>query len=150
MYCGLVDILNKKYWWYAKDYVSHYYVLLMFRLCRATSKVARGAPFRPLKSVAVDMFPHTDKLEMIMLFERLPDSSSDNKTEASEEKEVAEADGKEKEAAEGEGEGEGESKDEKAAEEIKNDNSGGGEGNQNKETVEKASDDMITEPTSSS
>eukprot|EP01111_Echinosteliopsis_oligospora_P001738 TRINITY_DN1253_c0_g1_i4.p1 TRINITY_DN1253_c0_g1~~TRINITY_DN1253_c0_g1_i4.p1 ORF type:complete len:723 (+),score=244.54 TRINITY_DN1253_c0_g1_i4:32-2200(+) len=39
-------------------------------LCRAESKSAKGAPFVPIKSIAVDMFPHTSKIEMITLFER--------------------------------------------------------------------------------
>ena len=29
-----------------------------------------GTPFRPTRCIAVDMFPHTDNLEAVMLFER--------------------------------------------------------------------------------
>jgi tRNA (uracil-5-)-methyltransferase len=31
----------------------------------------RGRPFRPVKSTAVDMFPHTEHCELVTLFERM-------------------------------------------------------------------------------
>ena len=38
--------------------------------CRAESNKVRGAPFKPVKAVAVDMFPLTPKVEVVVLFER--------------------------------------------------------------------------------
>lgn len=38
--------------------------------CRAESKKVRGTPFRPVKAIAVDMFPLTPKVEVVVLFER--------------------------------------------------------------------------------
>ena len=39
-------------------------------LCRPESKSTRGMPFHPVQGVGVDMFPHTEHLEMVMLFTR--------------------------------------------------------------------------------
>ena len=39
-----------------------------------------GAPFKPIKSVAVDLFPYTDKLEIVVLFERVPEDQALRKT----------------------------------------------------------------------
>jgi len=44
-------------------------------LCKPPSKATdRATPFKPVKGVAVDMFPHTNHCEMIMLFERSKES----------------------------------------------------------------------------
>lgn len=40
-------------------------------LCRAPSNRVRGIPFRPVKAVAVDLFPQTPHCEMLILFERV-------------------------------------------------------------------------------
>lgn len=40
-------------------------------LCRPTSRQYRGMPFVPVQAVAVDMFPHTSHVELVILFERL-------------------------------------------------------------------------------
>jgi tRNA/tmRNA/rRNA uracil-C5-methylase (TrmA/RlmC/RlmD family) len=40
------------------------------RLCEPSKKGARGAPFRPVLSVPVDLFPHTHSCELVTLFER--------------------------------------------------------------------------------
>lgn len=40
-------------------------------LCRAPSNRVHGAPFRPVRSVAVDLFPQTMHVEMILLLERV-------------------------------------------------------------------------------
>ncbi|OWK14563.1 hypothetical protein Celaphus_00000007 [Cervus elaphus hippelaphus] len=40
-------------------------------LCRAPSNRVKGIPFRPVKAVAVDMFPQTPHCEMLILFERV-------------------------------------------------------------------------------
>ncbi|XP_036382403.1 tRNA (uracil-5-)-methyltransferase homolog A [Megalops cyprinoides] len=45
-------------------------------LCRAPSNRVRGAPFRPVRAMAVDLFPQTVHCEMLLLFERV-DYSSD-------------------------------------------------------------------------
>ncbi|KAJ8005804.1 hypothetical protein DPEC_G00121680 [Dallia pectoralis] len=40
-------------------------------LCRSPSNRVRGAPFRPVRAVAVDLFPQTMHCEMLLLFERV-------------------------------------------------------------------------------
>lgn len=40
-------------------------------LCRAPSNRVKGTPFRPVKAVAVDLFPQTPHCEMLLLFERV-------------------------------------------------------------------------------
>ncbi|KAJ8285995.1 hypothetical protein GJAV_G00033300 [Gymnothorax javanicus] len=48
-------------------------------LCRAPSNRVRGDPFRPVKAMAVDLFPQTMHCEMLLLFERVDyDSQNDN------------------------------------------------------------------------
>jgi len=39
-------------------------------LCRVSSKKLKGIPFKPVKAIAVDLFPHTDLVERVVLFER--------------------------------------------------------------------------------
>jgi tRNA (uracil-5-)-methyltransferase len=39
-------------------------------LCQRESKRVRGKPFVARKAQAVDLFPHTDHVEMIVLLER--------------------------------------------------------------------------------
>ncbi|CAB1322138.1 unnamed protein product [Coregonus sp. 'balchen'] len=53
-------------------------------LCRAPSKRVRGAPFRPVRAMAVDLFPQTMHCEMLLLFERV-DYSSKSSSEKPEE-----------------------------------------------------------------
>ncbi|XP_062399062.1 tRNA (uracil-5-)-methyltransferase homolog A [Sardina pilchardus] len=48
-------------------------------LCRAPSNRVRGAPFRPVRSMAVDLFPQTPHCETILLFERVDYSSTGEK-----------------------------------------------------------------------
>lgn len=38
-------------------------------------------PFRPVKAIGCDMFPHTSHCEMVVLFERIPPSEQQTKTE---------------------------------------------------------------------
>uniref|UniRef100_F6S9Y2 tRNA (uracil(54)-C(5))-methyltransferase n=1 Tax=Monodelphis domestica TaxID=13616 RepID=F6S9Y2_MONDO len=47
-------------------------------LCRAPSNRVKGSPFRPVRAVAVDLFPQTLHCEMLILFERVehPNDSS--------------------------------------------------------------------------
>lgn len=45
-------------------------------LCRAPSNRVRGAPFRPVRAMAVDLFPQTMHCETILLFERVVYGSS--------------------------------------------------------------------------
>ncbi|XP_028312740.1 tRNA (uracil-5-)-methyltransferase homolog A [Gouania willdenowi] len=40
-------------------------------LCRAPSNRVRGAPFRPVRAMAVDLFPQTMHVEMLLLLERV-------------------------------------------------------------------------------
>jgi len=48
-------------------------------LCRPTSRKVEGLPFVPVKSVAVDLFPHTPHCELVMLFERPAACEDDDK-----------------------------------------------------------------------
>jgi len=41
------------------------------QLCRSPSNQMIGAPFRPVKAVPVDLFPHTPHTELVTLFERI-------------------------------------------------------------------------------
>lgn len=41
-----------------------------FDLARPCSKTMHGMPFLPKMAIAVDMFPHTHHVELIILFER--------------------------------------------------------------------------------
>ncbi|XP_053337608.1 tRNA (uracil-5-)-methyltransferase homolog A [Clarias gariepinus] len=50
-------------------------------LCRAPSNRVRGAPFRPVRAMAVDLFPQTMHCETILLFERVDYGSSTNNAE---------------------------------------------------------------------
>ncbi|XP_072455857.1 tRNA (uracil-5-)-methyltransferase homolog A [Notamacropus eugenii] len=47
-------------------------------LCRAPSNRVKGSPFRPVRAVAVDLFPQTLHCELLILFERVehPNNSS--------------------------------------------------------------------------
>ncbi|XP_027715171.1 tRNA (uracil-5-)-methyltransferase homolog A [Vombatus ursinus] len=51
-------------------------------LCRAPSNRVKGSPFRPVRAVAVDLFPQTPHCEMLILFERVdhPNGPSDAAT----------------------------------------------------------------------
>lgn len=40
-------------------------------LCRAPSNRVHGAPFRPVRAMAVDLFPQTMHVEMLLLLERV-------------------------------------------------------------------------------
>ena len=42
----------------------------ILQLCRPTSKAFRGMPFRPVRAVGVDLFPHTPHGELVFLLER--------------------------------------------------------------------------------
>lgn len=46
-------------------------------LARPCSKTLKGEPFVITKAVGVDMFPHTEHKEMILLFERVLDVKKD-------------------------------------------------------------------------
>uniref|UniRef100_A0A6Q2XQI4 tRNA (uracil(54)-C(5))-methyltransferase n=1 Tax=Esox lucius TaxID=8010 RepID=A0A6Q2XQI4_ESOLU len=46
-------------------------------LCRSPSNRVRGAPFRPIRAMAVDLFPQTMHCEMLLLFERVDYISTD-------------------------------------------------------------------------
>lgn len=53
----------------------------VFSLCRAPSNRVRGAPFRPVRAMAVDLFPQTPHCETVLLFERVDYSSTAQKDE---------------------------------------------------------------------
>uniref|UniRef100_A0A8D0H6X3 tRNA (uracil(54)-C(5))-methyltransferase n=1 Tax=Sphenodon punctatus TaxID=8508 RepID=A0A8D0H6X3_SPHPU len=50
-------------------------------LCRAPSNRVKGTPFRPVKAMAVDLFPQTMHCELLIYFERV-DYANRNSTEA--------------------------------------------------------------------
>ena len=54
--------------------------MFFYRLCRATSKSSPGIPFKPVKVTAVDMFPHTNSVEVVMLFERENENEKNEET----------------------------------------------------------------------
>lgn len=58
-------------------------MLLFFpcRLCRPTSNRFKGLPFRPVRAVSVDLFPHTDHCELMIEFERIKEEDIDIKQE---------------------------------------------------------------------
>lgn len=47
---------------------------------RPCSKTLKGEPFVLKEAAAVDMFPHTDHIEMVLLFERLVSKRKTSKT----------------------------------------------------------------------
>lgn len=47
-------------------------------LCRPTSSKYAGIPFKPIKAVCVDLFPHTELVEVVVLFERDINSKSNS------------------------------------------------------------------------
>jgi hypothetical protein len=47
-----------------------HFINIYSSLCRAPSKQLNGVPFRLVKYIAVDLFPHTDRMEVVALFER--------------------------------------------------------------------------------
>ncbi|XP_068166706.1 tRNA (uracil-5-)-methyltransferase homolog A [Antennarius striatus] len=53
-------------------------------LCRAPSNRVHGAPFRPVRAMAVDLFPQTMHVEMILLLERVDYSSHQKASGATE------------------------------------------------------------------
>ncbi|XP_055599792.1 tRNA (uracil-5-)-methyltransferase homolog A-like [Uranotaenia lowii] len=48
-----------------------------FDLVRPASKTLRGSPFVAKKAIAVDLFPHTPHTELMILFEREPDTDAE-------------------------------------------------------------------------
>jgi tRNA (uracil-5-)-methyltransferase len=42
----------------------------LFSLCRETSKQFRGEPFRIVRAIPVDLFPHTNHCELVLLLAR--------------------------------------------------------------------------------
>ena len=50
--------------------------MFLVSLCRNVSNRLKGLPFRPVRAIPVDMFPHTSHCELLLLFERLPESDT--------------------------------------------------------------------------
>lgn len=61
------------------------FVFFVFSLCRAPSNRVRGAPFRPVRAMAVDLFPQTMHVEMLLLLERVDYDSQQQETSKQEE-----------------------------------------------------------------
>lgn len=49
-------------------------------LCGPVSSKTRGMPFRPVKAIPVDMFPHTPHIETVMVFERIEYETAPDKS----------------------------------------------------------------------
>ncbi|KAH0625550.1 hypothetical protein JD844_015108 [Phrynosoma platyrhinos] len=49
-------------------------------LCRAPSNRVKGSPFRPVRAMAVDLFPHTMHYELLLFFERIDHQSASDVT----------------------------------------------------------------------
>ena len=47
-------------------------------LCRMKSNRFAGLPFRPVRAIVVDMFPHTRHFELIMELQRLTQSEMES------------------------------------------------------------------------
>ncbi|XP_053181004.1 tRNA (uracil-5-)-methyltransferase homolog A [Scomber japonicus] len=54
-------------------------------LCRAPSNRVHGAPFRPVRAMAVDLFPQTMHVEMLLLLERVDYNSQQQQTSSNQE-----------------------------------------------------------------
>ncbi|XP_070760377.1 tRNA (uracil-5-)-methyltransferase homolog A [Enoplosus armatus] len=54
-------------------------------LCRAPSNRVHGAPFRPVRAMAVDLFPQTMHVEMLLLLERVDYDSQEQQTSSAQE-----------------------------------------------------------------
>ncbi|XP_046908357.1 tRNA (uracil-5-)-methyltransferase homolog A isoform X2 [Dermatophagoides farinae] len=54
-------------------------------LCRPISRAYHKAPFIPVETVAVDLFPHTERCELIVMFERISSSASKSQPEQTQE-----------------------------------------------------------------
>ncbi|XP_077317834.1 tRNA (uracil-5-)-methyltransferase homolog A isoform X3 [Lithobates pipiens] len=50
-------------------------------LCRAPSNRVKGRPFRPVRAVAVDLFPQTPHCELLILFERVEYTDVDSNSQ---------------------------------------------------------------------
>ena len=62
------------------------------RLCQAPSKRVVGFPFKPIKVLAVDLFPHTQHVEMVMLLERCTIDDIDESKLSSQARKAVESD----------------------------------------------------------
>lgn len=58
---------------------------LSFSLCRAPSNRVHGAPFRPVRAMAVDLFPQTMHVEILLLLERVDYKSQQQQTSSTQE-----------------------------------------------------------------
>lgn len=52
-------------------------------LCGPSTKRLVGAPFQPVRARPVDLFPHTEHCEMVVVFERMIEDKSDDREKAS-------------------------------------------------------------------
>ncbi|KAM9987596.1 hypothetical protein ACTFIZ_000107 [Dictyostelium cf. discoideum] len=50
------------------------------KLCKGISKTMKGTPFVPTKAIAFDLFPHTDLVELVVLFERVENNTTTSNT----------------------------------------------------------------------
>ena len=60
-------------------------------LCKAASGKLNSEPFRPVKSLGVDLFPHCDQQEMVVLFERVEKEKEEKEEKPAEKKPEEEA-----------------------------------------------------------
>lgn len=57
-------------------------------LCRAPSNRVHGTPFRPVRAMAVDLFPQTMHMEMLLLLERVDYNSQEQQPPSSTQEET--------------------------------------------------------------
>ena len=62
------------------------------RLCQAPSKKVVGLPFKPIKVLGVDLFPHTEHVEMVMLLQRCTIQDIDESKKSSQARKSFESD----------------------------------------------------------
>ena len=56
---------------YAHLVLKYFLLGFLSSLCRRQSNRIKGIPFRPVKAIPVDLFPHTRYCELVVLFERV-------------------------------------------------------------------------------
>ncbi|KAI8085809.1 uncharacterized protein B0P05DRAFT_23809 [Gilbertella persicaria] len=59
--------------------------LCIYRLCRPQSNRFKGMPFKPVRAVSIDLFPHTDHCELMVEFVRMKPEEEEEEQQQPEE-----------------------------------------------------------------